>query len=1108
MGERSGKEHEDSEALAGKLPVALSTSASPSARKAYWRSLEEYADAPAFREWAGREFPQLAEEMERSRAQGSTSRRRFLQLMGASLALAGLTGVTGCRREEGKIRPYNKKPAAVVLGKPLYYATTMVLAGVPMGLLVETHEGRPTKIEGNPLHPNSLGATNAFAQASVLDLYDPERSRAFLHDGQAVGRDAFLAFIEKTSKEWRAAGGKGLAILSEEYASPAVEMLREHIGKVMPHATWHVHEPLGSRAAPGADGGSAYRAIYDLGKADVILSLDCDLLGLEDQGVRYKRQFADRRRVQTPGDTINRLYVVEPHFTVTGAAADHRWAMGASSIEQYLVALEAALSGPHPNPLPKGEGIGDPHPNPLPEYRERGKSAEGETLAGVDATWVTAVAADLAANRGKCLVVAGRRQPARVHELVASINERLGNVEKTIGYVPVNPGQSLHDLCAAIGRDEVSTLVILGGNPAYDAPVDLDFALLLDAGKVSTTIRLGMYEDETSVRCTWHVPAAHYLESWGDARAADGTISAVQPMIDPLFGGISVLEFLARISGYTTSDAHEIVRRSFAQTSGMPTEEAWRAFLNEGVHRGTGVSPVSGISAMAGSLVAPTTQHGRDARATGESLSSSRMEICFAPSESVFDGRFANNGWLQECPDPMTKLTWDNAAVLSPKTARELKVETGDVVKIELGGRSIEAPVFVMPGHADWSVTLPLGYGRSKSGTLGTGTGVNAYALRTSDGMGFAVGATVRKTGKTYPLATTQEHHAVAEHHLSLADEQAGERAIIREGTMAQYSKDPAFAKAMGEHAPIRMNIYTSPKLEGPHQWGMVIDLNACIGCNACAVACQSENNIPIVGKDEVIRGREMQWLRLDRYFAGDPDGEVRASMQPMLCQHCENAPCEPVCPVNATVHSPEGLNEMVYNRCIGTRYCSNNCPYKVRRFNFFDYNKGTIRESGRAPFDGHLTPDPREGFSQPQVLQPPMQEMLKMQKNPDVTVRIRGVMEKCTYCVQRIQAAKIEAKAATGQSAAGAEVDGQPAVKVADGAVQTACAQACPTQAIVFGDTADPNSRVSQLRGSPRDYAVLEHLNTRPRTTYLARVRNPNPALMPPSLSGQEVHG
>ncbi|GMU24315.1 MAG: hypothetical protein AMXMBFR13_43890 [Phycisphaerae bacterium] len=1039
----------------------------------YWRSLEEYAataDAtatvnaattPESYAWAQREFPWLAEELGRSDAAG-VSRRRLLQMMGATLAMAGMAG---CRREEYRILPYGSKPPEIVPGKALYYATTLVIAGRPIGVLAETHEGRPTKLEGNPKHPASGGALPAFAQAAILDLYDPDRSRFVVHEGRpARWEEDFLPAFDALAARLRESRGTGLAILSEADASPAMRLLREHAAKTLPEASFHTYEPLDG-SWPDSSGMAS--ASYDLSAADVILSLDCDLLGLEDDGVRHQRAFSAGRNVAKPGDRMNRLYVVEPHWTVTGIAADHRLRLPASGIAALAAALAAELRGGSP-PSPRHDGD-------LPD------------------AWIKAVAEDLKAHRGRCLVVAGRRQPPVVQAMARRLNRELGNVGHTVRYARADASTgTLAELAERMRDGTVSTLLILGGNPVYDAPADLAFAALLK--QVAVSIHLSFYHNETSAACRWHVPAAHDLERWGDALYGH-TLSPIQPMIDPLFGGKTALELIARLSGFHTRDPYEITRDSFrnlthqGQIPGGDArfEARWREYLHTGVAR---LSPAAESAASEDieppQALAPAAEN--------SPVNADRLEICFAASPSVYDGRFANNGWLQECPDPITKLTWDNAAILSPATADHLAVKTGDVVAITLNERRIEIPVLIMPGSADFSIQLPLGYGRTRAGALGVYAGVDVYPLRTSIAPWFVSGASVTRTGRQHALATTQDHWSIATHEV--VDDVLKDRAIVREASREHFEHHPDFAQHMGVHMPHQENIHTAPPFTGEHQWGMVIDLNKCIGCNACAVACQAENNIPIVGKDEVIRGREMNWMRVDRYFRGDdPSGDVDVSVQPMLCQHCENAPCEPVCPVNATVHDSDGLNVMVYNRCIGTRYCANNCPYKVRRFNFYDYNKATLR-TGEAGFDGDPTPNPSKGLSLPQFAQPPMEELQKMQKNPDVTVRMRGVMEKCTFCVQRIQRSKIDMKVQAGQTRAD---------KVPDGQLRTACQQACPSEAIVFGDLADPDSRVSRWRAQPRHYAVLEHLNVRPRTTYLARLRNVNPRLIG---EAREPHG
>jgi len=1022
------------------------------------------------------------------RADGDgVSRRRFLKLMGASLALAGLNGAAGCRRPEREVLPFNKPPEHAIPGKPLYYATTMVLGGQPIGILAETHEGRPTKLEGHPQHPASLGALDAFAQASILDLYDPDRSRFILQSGEPARWETdFLPMFDGLADRLRAQGGAGLAVLTERTASPAMDMLRTHLAASMPQAGWYEFEPLDPAFGEREALGLTFRC--DLSNADIILALDWDGLGLEDAGVVHRRAFGRRRSIEEDAEGMNRLYVVEPHPTVTGLASDHRLRLPAGRILDYAFLLAKAVLGPSHEAV---AALG----------------ADFSSDVEVDPAWISAVAEDLKAHAGRSLLAAGRRQPLVTHALVRAINDALGNTDSTIHYGANRPAThrsgTIHDLATAMRSNAVDSLLMLGGNPVYNAPSDLDFAGLL--GRVETSIHLSLYVDETSSRCTWHLPAAHYLESWGDAWTG-GVLSCVQPMIAPLFGGRSPLELLARLGGYAASDPYQIVRDSFKQLTGEAEfERRWREHVHSGLTHVARIEKEPGDEAVANRddraqyRDVLESEHSRRLKSAAResAVGAQAVEVCFAADPSVYDGRFANNGWLQECPDPVTKLTWDNAAILSPSTAEGLGAATGDMIAITAGDKMLELPALVLPGCADDSISLPLGYGRTRGGTLGNHAGFDAYALRTWDQPGFGTTSKINKTGARHVLACAQEHWSIEGHEV--IDGVLRDRAIVREGSLDQYRDEPDFAAHMGVHTPHVPDIHRTPALNGAHQWAMAIDLTRCIGCSACVVACQAENNIPIVGRDEVIRGREMHWIRLDRYFRGDdPRGDVGVSVQPMLCQHCENAPCEPVCPVNATVHDAQGLNVMVYNRCIGTRYCSNNCPYKVRRFNFYDYNKGTLREAaGAAGFDGDPVPVPTAGLSLPQFAQPPMQELLKMQKNPDVTVRMRGVMEKCTFCLQRTKHAEIEMKVRAGQS---------KAELIPDGMVQTACQQTCPTEAIVFGNLSDPDSRVSKLASAPRNYAVLGHLNTRPRTTYLARIRNLNPD-MPSSQNHRKTH-
>jgi molybdopterin-containing oxidoreductase family iron-sulfur binding subunit len=1007
--------------------------------KLYWRSLEEKADTLEFREWVEQRFPRSMREL----LDGGIDRRRFLHLMAASLGLAGLAG---CRRPPVEALPYAKPPEGVVPGLPNYYATAMPRSGSAFPVLVESHEGRPTKIEGNPRHPDSGGASDAQAQASILDLYDPDRSSEVMHEGRPSSWEEFDAFSVRHFATLRSQKGRGLHVLSMDVASPSLDLLRAHLAKVMPEARWHVFEPVSSTnesAGARLAFGEPLISRYHFDRAEVVLALDCDFLGREEDGVRHLREFAQARLSEEAGGRMNRLYAVESQYTITGAMADHRLRLAASHVPDYTLTLAGEL-------LARDRVI------PIPGSAES-KLREELSSFGPSVTfneqWVRQVAADLQAPRRPSIIIAGRRQPPLVHALVHWLNAALGNLGRTIELRrgPARPDAgTLDELARAIREGQVQTLVILGGNPVYNAPVDLEFAGRLK--QVEVTIRLGLHFDETSRQSTWHLPEAHYLESWGDARTGDGTLVGIQPLIEPLFGGRSALELVAQLGGFEATRSYEIVRRAFGQVSGVGSaglESAWRKFLHEGLLANSGypvVTPSLRWEAVAGAV--------KGAKPGRGPLSVENLELVFDRDSKIDDGRFANNGWLQEVPDPITKLTWDNAAIISPKTARELGVESGDVMLLELAGRSMEAAALVVPGQADYSVAIALGYGRWSSGRVGQGVGFNAYRLRTGAEPEVARNLKVTRVGRRYPLACTA-------HHFTMEG-----RDLVHEQTLAEARA----TKAPSERAERALDIDTPPPLTGEHQWGMAIDLNTCVGCNACVVACQSENNIPIVGKEEVLRGREMHWIRIDRYFSGFEDDPTLVH-QPVACVHCENAPCEVVCPVNATVHSDDGLNLMVYSRCIGTRYCLNNCPYKVRRFNFFDYNDRPLDLLWAGP----LAP---EG----------MAETLKMQKNPDVTVRMRGVMEKCTYCVQRIERGKIGARVTAG---------GASPAPVPDGTIVPACAQACPAQAIVFGDLADPTSKVSQIKNQPRNYDLLGSLNTKPRTSYLARLRNPNPRMV-----------
>jgi molybdopterin-containing oxidoreductase family iron-sulfur binding subunit len=943
----------------------MSTTPSSSAAL-QWRMLAELRGGELTRE--PDEFPPAASEWP-----DELSRRTFLQLMGASLALAGTGACT--RQPPEQIVPYVRQPEAMTLGKPLWFATAMELGGAARGLLVRSNEGRPTKIEGNPDHPATLGRSSVHMQAALLSLYDPERSGVVRSARNPSTWEDFLAVLNGLRPRWRERAGEGVRLLTRRIGSPT---LREQIAaflKEFPQAKWHEHDP----AFPA----SPLPARVHLDRAAVIMTLDAELFGVGGWNMKAALDFAKRRR---PGQPLNRLYAIESTPTFTGSMADHRRALPPGGVAECARQLAHGVSG----------GASDP--------------------------WLAALVRDLQAHRGAGLVAVGEFQPPEIHALARTINDALGNTGHTIEYLAPAPRPqpgSFGELATAMRAGEVQALFILGPNPVYDTPADAEFAAAL--ARVPVSVHFGTHVDETAQECTWHIPASHFLESWSDTQTEDGVTSVVQPLIDPLYPTLSTHELLAAMLGQFSGASYDIIHAAWQQRhAGGDFEKLWRRALHSGVAPAAWKSnaPTSAASAAA-STSAAAPEHG--------------LELIIRPDPHLLDGRFAENAWLQELPKPFTKLTWENAALISPRSAAELKLEVGDVVDLHWQGRVVRAPVWILPGTADRSVTIHLGYGRTQAGSVGSGLGFNAFALQTTDAPWGGPGLEVRKTDAArHVFATTQPHQRMEE------------RAPVRVVDLAHQDR----ASEMGPAETPRQveTMYPPYGYERP-AWGMVIDLGTCIGCSSCTIACQAENNIPVVGREQVIRGREMHWIRVDRYFSGPANAPVLLH-QPVPCMHCENAPCELVCPVAATVHDHSGLNLMVYNRCIGTRYCSNNCPYKVRRFNFLAYHKK----------------DPQ----------------LALMHNPDVSVRMRGVMEKCTYCVQRISEARIEADKENRQ--------------IRDGEVMPACAQACPADAIVFGDINDPASRVAAWRREPRQYGLLAELNTRPRTTYLARLRNPNP--------------
>jgi len=1064
----------------------------------YWRSLDELAATPGFKAQLAREFPEGSSSID------GVDRRQFTKIMAASFALGGL-GLAGCRRPEQYVLPWGKSVEGVIQGLPLYFATAMPLRNSAIPLLAETHMGRPTKLEGNPSYAPHGGASTLLAQASILDLYDPDRATKHTIKGSDATSAQVAALLTSLGETASGNGGEGLAFLAEESSSPTRARLLVKLQAKFPRAIWAEYEPVQDEppvAAARAVFGRDVKPLYQFAKAKRIVSLDADFLHAESGSLYFAREFAKGRRVTKREDPMNRLYVVESSLSLTGSMADHRLRLASSHMAAFAAALASKVMG----------------------------SSSLDTLAqGLDFKdqdkWLTSCAKDLIDNRGECLVVAGAHQSAAVHAIVNALNSFLGNVGKTVDFVEIGAksASSIAALATAISGGSVKTLIVLGGNPAYNAPADLDWSALQKS--VAEVIRVGYYADETSALTTTHIASTHYLESWGDARTLDGTIVPVQPMILPLFNGLTEIEILSHILGEEKTDPYAQV---YATITGLnPNADAgqtFRQFLHDGLLAGSTYPKIDVAFSLAGAgaLLSSPPKF--------EALSSKNLEVRFVTDHKMDDGRFANNGWLQECPDPITKISWDNAILISPRLAREVGIypqgsllqvarveeaetdaagkENAHIGEVTVDGRKIRGPLHIQPGLSNFTLVLPLGYGRTATGHVGRNAGFSAYPLRTSRAPGFATGASLVLTGERMLLANTQSHWSMEG------------RDLVREANYdgpESYRENPAFVKEVGMEAetpstigavgeamtpaqraqeiPRGNSLYSTPKFDGQHQWGMSIDLNTCIGCNACVVACQAENNIPIVGKDQALRGREMHWIRLDRYYSdGNIDNrqiplggeqlnkelpeDPQVSLQPVACMQCELAPCEMVCPVNATVHDDEGLNTMAYNRCIGTRYCANNCPYKVRRFNYFDYN---LRQLDSL-YLGQLGP---KG----------MPELVQMAKNPEVTIRMRGVMEKCTYCVQRIENGKIKHKVKMNQKRAGAALSLEE-VRVPDGTIKTACQQVCPVEAIVFGNILDDTSAVAMAKARAQDYELLGYLNVRPRTTYLGKLRNPNPSM------------
>lgn len=1011
------------------------------------------------------EDPEPEVSLDQLVAPDGVSRRRFFSVVGASAALAGVTGCV--RKPKEHILPFTERPEDLIPGKSMFYASAIQHGAQVEGIVVESHDGRPTKIEGNAKHMGSQGATSAWTQASVLEIYDPERTRVALSGVGEAAQPATMAdaraALGKLLDGAAKGGGARLGLCMRYPSSPIVRAQLAKFTERFPQAQVFVSDelvPWNAFAAAELIAGKGARAYHHLEKTTVVFAADSDFLGTDTDSVRMSREWSKTRRVVGPTDFISRLYVVEPHLTGTGVMADNRRRVRGSQVGEVMIALARELAKNPDVALPAGAAV-----DGLPKA-----ALEPELQA-----FVVALAKDLtsAENRGKSAILVGPRQPAWVHVLGLLIDVALGNQKP--GPVPSspealdakkpNPGSGslrwrvdanvpafadLGALGEAVKSGKLETLLCIGTNPAYEGTGDLGLAAAL--AKL-TVVHMGLHRDETARLASWHIPVSHYLEAWGDVEAIDGSISIQQPIIEPLHDTYSVAELVGFIATGKMIDGYSLLKGYWGGEAGAQfSDRIWRQWVHDGLVSGIPREPA--VPEQSGWADALAAVGKRKAPAGG-------TEIDFHVDPKVADGRFAANGWLQELPHPVTKITWDNPAYVSAATAAKLGVKNGDFVEVKLGGGAVKLPVWIAPGQADDTVSVSLGYGRIGA-PVAEGAGFDVNPLRSWGARWIAEGATVSAAGGSYALASTQDYGSMKPP--SYMGVEFEERPIVLERTRAEFKAEPNFVEKANLMERSRLqHLWDPPKLTGKQQWGMSIDLNTCTGCNACVVACQAENNIPVVGKDQVLRAREMHWMRIDRYFRGDEDNPT-AVVQPMACQHCEAAPCETVCPVAATTHSPEGLNDMAYNRCIGTRYCSNNCPYKVRRFNYLAFNLD-VRPS---PF---WTNDPDGAW------------LSQMQKNPDVTVRFRGVMEKCTYCVQRIQEAKIES-----------HVAGRDLVE--DGRIVTACQQVCPTEAIVFGDIRDPDSKVSKAKRSPRDYQVLRDLNNHPRTSYLARIRNPNPDL------------
>lgn len=1050
----------------------------------YWRSLAElHGDESFTSDFVHREFPVAASEFP-----DGISRRRWMQLMSASLAMAG---VAGCRYPEELIAPFVVRPAGRMPGETYFSATNVEIAGEVRHLLVRCVDGRPSKVEPSTEHPAG-GATGAYAQAAMLELYDPDRARG--ETGVPIHREGakrvpsdWASFVRYGSALMRSGGnGERFAVLMPPTTSPTTLRMLAKLQSKMPATSICFYDAVSGDVMGQATKqvfGTESRQDFDFSDAKVIVSIQSDLLGSQSAGGDNAKTFA-KTRDPLAGDAdpvvgkMSRLYVAEGGYTTTGAAADARIAIRPSQMPALIAELGRRVEKAKSGALAKAGMKVETVTQQDQAYNEIDPQERLERF-------LDSAASDLAAAGDKGVLVVGEALGADMIAAGIDLNSQLGSLGTIQKFTPLasaslNNQVTLSQLVSKMQAGDINEIFIVDANVVYNSPGDIDFTEAL--GHVEHSIYLGMYDDETAAQCEWSLPMSHPFESWGDCVGRQGHYGICQPQILPLLGGQAPAEVLALMMGEEEFEIAKLVRRTADSITGSAiSDRQWRKLLHDGyademVVKADALEPQNGSVELPAD--APVLRWDYD-----EETFNNQIEVLFAPAEGLYDGRFANNGWLQELPQSITKLTWDNAAIMSPRTAKALGTKHALRVALRTDDGEVVLPVFEIPGCAPGVVSVAIGYGRTRVGMVGgmpdegvPTVGVDVSPIRTTGSMMRVESLEARPRLTPYPLSATQDHWAIDE----LGRDEAEHRSftLIREGTTTLLEKLPQFTQAKGPHVPAvgpNGSLWQEPmdeiKKTRPDlpQWGMSVDLSKCLGCNDCVIACQSENNVPIVGKEQVGNSREMHWLRIDRYFQGDED-HADIVQEPVACMHCETAPCEQVCPVAATVHTDEGLNAMAYNRCIGTRYCANNCPFKVRRFNFFNYNEAVGVGYGIDAYPGNIERASRK--------------LQAMVLNPEVTVRGRGVMEKCTYCVQRIEGAKINARK-------------EGRTSVADGEIVTACQAACPTGAIEFGNVADPESRVSKAKADIRSYGMLTQLNVKPRTSYLSRIRNTPAGLM-----------